>query len=801
MLTFNKGPLFFSDIPYDSIVEYISENMPVPKTLNESYKLALSLINQGHYNIPQPIDDWIQAYTLNDHLNDFSKGYLHIYGYDSYNTLQMTEHDRVLIKLIREKLNLTVDMPDELVLMAILNEYDDVKNDRKNILRNYDDNNKSLAHLGDRVAEIILTNMTMKMNNTCYDEFFSFIQDLVSNETFKCFMNHKYLCEYITKGTGKTKACPDLFEAIIGAIYYWYNMVLKNPNTLELIEQWLIDTFNMDVIVKDWFTNGIKPCDTKLQYAIMPSIPFTKIYKEYILPKHYDYTIVVLTEFLNLNELNVKLDYMLFELLLLANSSHNRYYDQNIKKTSIIGCVTKKVLAILGRNVFKMVNAQLYYELSLLIQPVHYIYPIVDRSKATKCHELFSSKKSIQCYLSVFNNSYINQFIETLGAIYYWVHFIHKMDAIKIVIDFMNINLNYTNKIQNYIIDQIDPCTAEGGSVIPAKGGSPDNKPITKNLNDLAQYMNVISFDKIILKDAILKYEGKYDIWTPHKILTIISDKEYLVEVHKNSTLKTLYDPTLTYSINVDSETAKGGSPITAKGGSPIRTNQDTYKTINKPRSPKINKPGNKSPTRYPSRSNVKTVSLPGGYMTKNVELENIIMNLDTADFTTIDPSFNVLLKNPNYWEKLYKKYFSKDVYLNISYEALFKLNFSLKLLIEKLNSHMTITKLYDTTELFLNNKKLKILPSEIGVLRNLRFLDLSYNELTSLPKEIGNLISLQFLDLSHNQLTTLPEEIGNLFNLVELSIKDNPIKELPAEGGSPIPESIDQLTQLKIKK
>ena len=49
--------------------------------------------------------------------------------------------------------------------------------------------------------------------------------------------------------------------------------------------------------------------------------------------------------------------------------------------------------------------------------------------------------------------------------------------------------------------------------------------------------------------------------------------------------------------------------------------------------------------------------------------------------------------------------------------------------------------------------------------------------------------------------MTTLPEEIGNLFNLVELSIKDNPIKELPAEGGSPIPESINQLTQLKIKK
>lgn len=47
-------------------------------------------------------------------------------------------------------------------------------------------------------------------------------------------------------------------------------------------------------------------------------------------------------------------------------------------------------------------------------------------------------------------------------------------------------------------------------------------------------------------------------------------------------------------------------------------------------------------------------------------------------------------------------------------------------------------------TALFLNDNNLLRLPSDIGLLINLRTLDLSSNKLRSLPAELGELIQLR---------------------------------------------------------
>lgn len=47
-------------------------------------------------------------------------------------------------------------------------------------------------------------------------------------------------------------------------------------------------------------------------------------------------------------------------------------------------------------------------------------------------------------------------------------------------------------------------------------------------------------------------------------------------------------------------------------------------------------------------------------------------------------------------------------------------------------------------TELYLNDNCLTRLPSDIGLLTNLRTLDLSNNKLRSLPAELGELIQLR---------------------------------------------------------
>ncbi|XP_065862666.1 probable leucine-rich repeat receptor-like protein kinase At1g35710 [Euphorbia lathyris] len=108
-------------------------------------------------------------------------------------------------------------------------------------------------------------------------------------------------------------------------------------------------------------------------------------------------------------------------------------------------------------------------------------------------------------------------------------------------------------------------------------------------------------------------------------------------------------------------------------------------------------------------------------------------------------------------------------------------------------------------------------LPFEIGKLTQLLELDVSYNQLTgSIPPALGNLTHLQSLVLTSNYFThQLPSSIGNLINLEILYLNDNQINGfIPSQIGNlnslrdldisfnnltdPIPFSIGNLTNLE---
>jgi len=71
-------------------------------------------------------------------------------------------------------------------------------------------------------------------------------------------------------------------------------------------------------------------------------------------------------------------------------------------------------------------------------------------------------------------------------------------------------------------------------------------------------------------------------------------------------------------------------------------------------------------------------------------------------------------------------------------------------------------------------------IPSEIGNLSNLIYLDLGNNNISALPTTIGNLTSLEFLEIANNQLTEIPASIGNLRMLYVLDASYNQIEYLP---------------------
>lgn len=72
-----------------------------------------------------------------------------------------------------------------------------------------------------------------------------------------------------------------------------------------------------------------------------------------------------------------------------------------------------------------------------------------------------------------------------------------------------------------------------------------------------------------------------------------------------------------------------------------------------------------------------------------------------------------------------------------------------------------------------------RYLPSEIGCLKNLEYLDLSFNKMKSLPAEISNLSVLISFKVSNNKLVELPPALSSLQRLENLDVSNNRLTSL----------------------
>jgi hypothetical protein len=86
--------------------------------------------------------------------------------------------------------------------------------------------------------------------------------------------------------------------------------------------------------------------------------------------------------------------------------------------------------------------------------------------------------------------------------------------------------------------------------------------------------------------------------------------------------------------------------------------------------------------------------------------------------------------------------------------------------------------------------RRLKSLPVEIVLLKNLQYIDFCNNNLNVIPSQIFSLVSLNVLLLDHNYIEIIPENISMLINLQTLYISHNKLQS--------ISESICALTKLR---
>jgi Leucine-rich repeat (LRR) protein/PKD repeat protein len=71
-------------------------------------------------------------------------------------------------------------------------------------------------------------------------------------------------------------------------------------------------------------------------------------------------------------------------------------------------------------------------------------------------------------------------------------------------------------------------------------------------------------------------------------------------------------------------------------------------------------------------------------------------------------------------------------------------------------------------------------IPSSVGDLAELTYVNLSVNSITAIPTSIGDLSKLYYLALPNNQITSIPAEIGDATALLELYLHVNQITNLP---------------------
>jgi hypothetical protein len=93
---------------------------------------------------------------------------------------------------------------------------------------------------------------------------------------------------------------------------------------------------------------------------------------------------------------------------------------------------------------------------------------------------------------------------------------------------------------------------------------------------------------------------------------------------------------------------------------------------------------------------------------------------------------------------------------------------------------HPNISTLAALENLFVNNNQLKELPTALSAFRNLQKFDASYNLLQQFPSSLSTWTNLTYLALSNNQLATLPDNWTSFANLQELYLQVNQLKDLP---------------------
>ena len=168
----------------------------------------------------------------------------------------------------------------------------------------------------------------------------------------------------------------------------------------------------------------------------------------------------------------------------------------------------------------------------------------------------------------------------------------------------------------------------------------------------------------------------------------------------------------------------------------------------------------------------------------EDVMMNEIIPHLNYEDVIQLCSSsqhYTNLCTTHHVFENIYNKRYQSIDFLPVpeNYLERIKLLEQLITINKELDIKTSIKKLYLKKELYIENDNITSIPDDIGALKYLKDLTITYCNIRTLPSSLGYL-NLTGLDLSHNKLIQLPDEICQLTNLIDLNLEGNALTTLP---------------------
>jgi len=135
------------------------------------------------------------------------------------------------------------NMPDDLILLAQLQKSSKISNSLRNDLETkygftYE---QPLEFLGDRIIELISVQVAFALGKRGIHSLDFMRKQLTKNATLFCLMQSQDLCRFVEHS--HTKQCSNLFEAIIGAMYFYLFSILKDRESFSIITNYVMEKF------------------------------------------------------------------------------------------------------------------------------------------------------------------------------------------------------------------------------------------------------------------------------------------------------------------------------------------------------------------------------------------------------------------------------------------------------------------------------------------------------------------------------------------------------------------------------